>query len=179
MGDYFGCGRQWEASGASGGLVALGAAVRFSGSDDGVRPSGIGGGGGGGGGGSTASAVGSGRGSAVVAGNEGFAPSVIDGRNLGRELASEEQMASTGVPIIGAGTTKPLRDSDILAGQYGGNPGDWAKMASRKSYRGADGFEFETHWYENTVTGQKVEYKTKITSYGRDPANDVLLPPSR
>jgi hypothetical protein len=29
------------------------------------------------------------------------------------------------------------------------------------NYRGPDGHSFETHWYENTVTGQRVEPKTK------------------
>jgi hypothetical protein len=30
------------------------------------------------------------------------------------------------------------------------------------SYRGADGLQFETHWYENIRIGQRVELKTKI-----------------
>lgn len=43
----------------------------------------------------------------------------------------------------------------------GGEPGDWAKMSS-SSYRGSDGFQFETHWYQNLVNGDRVEFKTKI-----------------
>ena len=94
-----------------------------------------------------------------AAGND--ASSAVSGRNLGRQLASEQQVGEAGLPIAGRGTNTVLRDSPRLAAKYGGQPGEWAKMSS-SSYTGADGRVFETHWYENGVTGQRVEFKTKF-----------------
>ncbi|MBN1814007.1 MAG: hypothetical protein JXA14_19375 [Anaerolineae bacterium] len=71
-------------------------------------------------------------------------------------------MSERGFPLAGAGTAEELRVARQLAVDYGGSPNDWAKMAS-SSYRGADGYQFETHWYENTKTGLRVEWKTKLT----------------
>jgi len=89
------------------------------------------------------------------------AESAIAGRNLARQLASEQQMADVGTPLAGAGTGTKLRAAERLAADYGGAAGDWAKMGS-SSYRGADGFQFETHWYENVLTGARFEFKTKF-----------------
>jgi len=89
------------------------------------------------------------------------AESVFAGRNLARQLASEQQMAEAGTPLAGAGTDTKLRAAERLAADYGGAAGDWAKMGS-SSYRGADGFQFETHWYENVLTGARFEFKTKF-----------------
>lgn len=33
---------------------------------------------------------------------------------------------------------------------------------SSSAYRGSDGFQFETHWYENIQTGERVEFKIKF-----------------
>lgn len=83
------------------------------------------------------------------------------GRNLARQLASEQQMAEAGTPLAGARTGTKLRAAERLAADYGGGAGDWAKMGS-SSYRGADGFQFETHWYESVLTGARFEFKTKF-----------------
>ena len=88
------------------------------------------------------------------------AVSAVSGRNLARSLASDSQTAGPGLAIIGAGTARPLRSAERLAADFGGRPEDWAKMSS-PSYTGVDGRKFETHWYENVVTGERVEFKTK------------------
>ena len=93
-----------------------------------------------------------------------LADDAISGRNLGRQLASEQQLGEAGRAIAGAGTGVTLRDAPRLAQQYGGSADDWLKMSS-SSYRGTDGLQFETHWYQNIRTGQGVEFKTKM-GYG-------------
>jgi RHS repeat-associated protein len=83
---------------------------------------------------------------------------------LGKALASEAQVAEKGTAIAGAGTQKVLRVAPKLAAKYGGDAADWAKMSS-SSYQAAGearSAAFETHWYENVVTGVKAEYKTVI-----------------
>ena len=87
--------------------------------------------------------------------------------NLNKSLASQEQMgqlaAGQGEAIAGAGTGTTLRDSQRLASQYGGDPGDWQKVASGNyNPGGAKGGGFETHAYQNVKTGQVVEMKTKF-----------------
>ena len=57
---------------------------------------------------------------------------------------------------------RQLRAADDLAAEYGGAPTDWAKMTS-SSYKAADGVQIQTRWYENLSTGERVEYKVKIT----------------
>ena len=74
---------------------------------------------------------------------------------------SEQQLGEAGTPLAGAGTATKLRAADRLAADYGGESADWAKMGS-SSFRGADGFQFETHWYENVPTGVRTEFKTKF-----------------
>lgn len=88
------------------------------------------------------------------------ASSAVSGRDLARSLASEQQVTAPGTPIIGAGTRVRLVEAERLARDYGGSPDDWVKMTS-SGYRGADGDRFETHWYENVVTGERFEFKTK------------------
>jgi RHS repeat-associated protein len=87
--------------------------------------------------------------------------------DLNKSLASQEQMgqlaAGEGRPIAGAGTGTALRDADRLASQYGGQPGDWQKVASGNyNPGGAKGGGFETHAYQNSKTGQVVEMKSKM-----------------
>ncbi|WP_253831071.1 hypothetical protein, partial [Prauserella aidingensis] len=89
------------------------------------------------------------------------AESAVAGRNLGRQLASEQQMSEAGRSLAGTGSRVELRASDRLARQYGGDPRDWAKMGSTWS-RGRDGLQFETHWYENARSGLRTEFKTKF-----------------
>jgi hypothetical protein len=94
------------------------------------------------------------------------------GVELNRDLTSREQM---GQAIEGRGEAMAegakgeVRDADRLAAQYGGEPGDWNKMRSESSDKhGAttnEGNNFETHWYENTQTGQIEEMKTKIQGH--------------
>jgi RHS repeat-associated protein len=92
---------------------------------------------------------------------------------LARSLTSEEQLAQVtqglGTPIAGAGTTTPLRDAPRLAAQYGGAPGDWAKVRSESSSAHGvqlpGGGNFETHAYQNMATGQVVEPKTKVEGH--------------
>lgn len=85
--------------------------------------------------------------------------------NLSKGLASQEGVGQIlkgkGQPIAGAGTKTALRDAPRLAEQYGGKPGEWAKVTSQ-TYRAADGTPVATHAYQNTATGQIVEVKTKI-----------------
>jgi RHS repeat-associated protein len=92
----------------------------------------------------------------------GDASTAINGILLNRSLASLQQMGESGHPIAGAGTLKELRVAKQLAVDYGGSPDDWAKMVS-SSYRGPNDHAFQTHWYENTKTGLRVEWKTKLT----------------
>jgi hypothetical protein len=92
----------------------------------------------------------------------GAASSAVDRIMVNRSLASAQQMGESGLPIAGAGTSRKLRAAHQLAVEYGGDPGDWAKMVS-SSYRGTDDYQFQTHWYENTRTGLRVEWKTKLT----------------
>jgi hypothetical protein len=89
------------------------------------------------------------------------AADAANGIRLGKQLASETQMAELGKAIAGAGTDDTLRNANQLARTYGGSPSDWAKMRS-SSYTAPDGQIFETHWYKNVVTGEVVEYKTKF-----------------
>lgn len=77
---------------------------------------------------------------------------------LTKKLASEAQMSEKGFTIIKG---NKLRVAESLSQKYGGNASDWVKKTS-SSYKAKDGVVFETHWYENISTGQRVEYKTKF-----------------
>jgi RHS repeat-associated protein len=88
------------------------------------------------------------------------AESALAGRDLGRQLASEQQMGEVGIALAGAGSSTKLRVAERLTRDYGGVADDWAKVGS-SSYRGADGFGMETHWYENVLSGERFEFKTK------------------
>lgn len=103
----------------------------------------------------------------------GEAGDVTDAANLARQLTSEEQPAQVasgaGKAIIGPGTARALGDAERLAAQYGGEPGDWVKVASQSSaahgVTTVDGENFEVHAFQNTKTGQVVEMKTKTTGH--------------
>lgn len=73
-----------------------------------------------------------------------------------------EAVAGIGVrkSIAGAGSRAALRDVDRLVGTYGGDAGDRAKMvgASEK----VDGKVIQVHWYENTKTGFRTEFKHNL-----------------
>ena len=64
--------------------------------------------------------------------------------------------------MAGAGGRVPFRDAERVASQHGGVASDWSKKTSTP-HTAADGTTFETHWVENIQTGQRVEFKTKIT----------------
>lgn len=94
------------------------------------------------------------------------ANSALQGQNLARQLTSEEQSSNA---LAGIGSSDvPINEATAnrLAQQYGGSPGDWAKMNSESSaahgVQTPNGSNFETHWYQNSSTGQVVEVKTKI-----------------
>jgi hypothetical protein len=91
------------------------------------------------------------------------APSATDLLQLNKQLASAEQIGQGGTALAGAGTNTPLRVANELATQYGGQAADYAKMGST-SYTASDGVQFETHWYQNVQTGERFEFKTKITA---------------
>lgn len=82
---------------------------------------------------------------------------------LSRQLASEAQMAEGGTPIAGAGAKKPLNKANDMATQYGGKASDYAKKGS-SSYTANDGTKIETHWEENTKTGERFNIKTKLNN---------------
>jgi RHS repeat-associated protein len=91
------------------------------------------------------------------------ANSAVNGLNLGKSLASDEQVGQLlegdGVPILGAGTDTELNAAEGLSNQYGGAAEDWQKVTSN-SYTAGDGTQFETHAYQNIDTGQVVEPKS-------------------
>lgn len=78
-----------------------------------------------------------------------------------RNLASQSQMSQAGKSIAGAGSDEELRVAGRLSDQYGGEPGDWAKMTS-SSYTDPTGMQIQTRWYENIKTGGQYEFKTII-----------------
>lgn len=88
-----------------------------------------------------------------------------DAARLQKQLASEEQVGELasggGESIAGAGSTKTLGDVGRLVNQYGGSPGEWAKVKS-SSFKAGDGTRFEVHAYRNTRTGHVYEVKTKF-----------------
>jgi len=89
---------------------------------------------------------------------KGEAHLATNGLKLSKQLASEVQMLEPGRIIIEA---VDLRDATRLASTYGGDANHWVKMGS-SSFKAKGGVRFETHWYENLSTGQRVEFKTKF-----------------
>jgi hypothetical protein len=99
-----------------------------------------------------------------VASNPGIvnrANSAINAINLGKSLASEAQMGEGGIPFAGENTGTVFRNAANYAAKYGGNASDWVKKTST-TYESSDGTAFQTHWVENIITGQRVEFKTKL-----------------
>lgn len=83
---------------------------------------------------------------------------------LNKRLGSLQQLGEKGVVLAGGNSPVALRDSKRLSSQYGGDSSDWAKFSSSQ-HISSDGRKFETHWYENILTGQKVEPKTIVEDY--------------
>lgn len=90
------------------------------------------------------------------------AESTSSALKLKSQLASESQMAEVGQTMTGAGALVPFRDSARVAKEHGGNAIDWVKKTS-SNYSDGKEKNFETHWVENTQTGQRAEFKTKFT----------------
>jgi hypothetical protein len=82
---------------------------------------------------------------------------------LNRQLASEAQMAESGTELAGGSSKVPLRKANDLAKEYGGTASDYVKKGS-SSYKANDGTRIETHWEENTKTGQRFNTKTKLNN---------------
>ena len=76
------------------------------------------------------------------------------------DLAKQQQMRESGKVIAGAGHKDHIKDISRLKAQYGGKSSDWVKKTST-SYEQSNGNRIETHWYENTRTGKRYEFKTK------------------
>ena len=74
---------------------------------------------------------------------------------VSQQLASEAQMSQAARTII-----SNLRSGPRLAQRYGGRSADWVKKSSSSFMK--NGRKFETHWYQNVSTGQRVEFKTKL-----------------
>jgi RHS repeat-associated protein len=89
------------------------------------------------------------------------AKSSANGVKLGKQLASEAQMAEAGNPIRGHTPQKPLRIASEMAAKHGGDSKDYVKKSS-SSYTSGQGLPFETHWEENLKTGQRFNEKTKL-----------------
>ncbi|RDX39105.1 RHS repeat-associated core domain-containing protein [Vibrio campbellii] len=92
------------------------------------------------------------------------ARSPINSVNLNKQLGSQQQLGEAGVALAGAGSKTPIKDTKRLVNEYGGNASDWSKRSSSQ-HTASDGRKFETHWYENTSTGQRVEQKTIVQDY--------------
>ncbi|MBF4563291.1 transglycosylase SLT domain-containing protein [Microbacterium sp. VKM Ac-2870] len=92
-----------------------------------------------------------------------YAESAAQGARLSEDLAIQEGMSGEGRSIAGAGAEdgRGIDDVDRLTSEYGGEPGDWAKMTARTTHRFPDGRVGQAHWYENIQTGCKVEGKLK------------------
>jgi hypothetical protein len=100
---------------------------------------------------------------AITASGSDTVTSAVSGINLGRQLASEQQLGEVGVggrAIAGEGTEKLLSSAPRLENQYGGSSEDWAKMTT-DDYVGPEGHTFATHWYQNALTNEAVEPKVK------------------
>ncbi|MEM5344266.1 filamentous hemagglutinin N-terminal domain-containing protein [Paraburkholderia azotifigens] len=102
------------------------------------------------------------RSTSSAAGSDSAA-NAVNGLNLNKSLASQQQlselMSGNGVATSGNGTGVILRDAPRLVSEYGGQLSDWSKVSS-SSYTAADGTQFEIHAYRNAVTGRVVEPKS-------------------
>ena len=77
-------------------------------------------------------------------------------------FASQQQMGETGNAFAGTGTDTIFRDAQNYVEKYGGSADNYVKMTSDTKYAMPDGRTFETHWVENTLTGDKYDMKTKF-----------------
>jgi hypothetical protein len=86
-------------------------------------------------------------------------------REIGAEKFDEivkEQMSSPAYRTIAGGDSKSkFRDANIAAKEHGGNPLDYVKKSSKKIPINSKEC-IETHWIENTKTGERYEFKQKV-----------------
>ena len=75
---------------------------------------------------------------------------------------SEAQLIEPGKIIAGEGAKDPFKHAAKFASDYGGSAEDWVKKTSMKAFT-KDGRAFETHWVENLITSQRLQYKIKFT----------------
>ncbi len=79
-------------------------------------------------------------------------------KTLAHKLNIQEKMGEVGITIAsGYG----IKDINRLTFTYGGRSIDWAKKSSTQ-FATNTGQKIELHWYENILTGKRVEYKQKI-----------------
>ena len=76
--------------------------------------------------------------------------------------ALEGQALEKGKLMAGNGHKDLFKDAADKAKNYGGNPEDYAKMASNSLYKITDTLKVQTHWVENTKTGVRYEMKVKF-----------------
>lgn len=79
-------------------------------------------------------------------------------KTLTHKLNIQEKMSEVGVTIAAGNDIKII---DRLTFNYGGRSIDWAKKSSTQ-FTTNTGQKIELHWYENILTGKRVEYKQKI-----------------
>lgn len=102
-------------------------------------------------------------GGAALRNADGFADAVGLSKRLGSEQQLGELASGDGIVIAGGASGVELRDAPRLSAVHGGEPEDWTKVSSG-SHTGQDGKSFSTHAYQNQVTGQVVEQKTKLAN---------------
>ena len=79
--------------------------------------------------------------------------------NLEEQMLLEEAKRGEGKPIF-IGLVEPLRYSAQLVANYGGSAEDWDKMTTKQRVV-IDGASVQVHWYSNSKTGKRVEFKFK------------------
>lgn len=89
--------------------------------------------------------------------------------NLIEQLLLEDAKAGNGIQIQG-GPLVLLGDAPRLVANYGGQEGDWVKMASTQTTV-INGAVVGVHWFRNIQTGQNVEFKFKRTYPKTAPKN--------
>ena len=72
------------------------------------------------------------------------------------------KVSEPGKIIAGEGAKDPFKHAAKFASDYGGSAEDWVKKTSMKAFT-KDGRAFETHWVENLITSQRLQYKIKFT----------------
>ncbi|KCZ63023.1 hypothetical protein [Hyphomonas atlantica] len=83
---------------------------------------------------------------------------------LEKEQVSRQQMITPtreARTIADSSTAKPFGDAEFYARDYGGQAQDYSKLSSERATL-RDGGSMETHWVENTKTGDRVAMKSIV-----------------